>query len=157
MLYIFTGARRAGSWDARSSCRDVGFAVMLLGAVIGGSAVAAPASRERLFQGNITTKLSASMQAPIVYVVTTSEPQDQTFNWVQIDVAGPAVTGALIIDTSDIATWKPPVKTATQTWTITSKATSSTSAGVYLNGEYRPNGRCSRTRSARCRLATSAR
>lgn len=49
-----------------------------------------------------------------------------------------AAQGAIRFDTRNTTAWKAPLKTAANTWTVTTKAANAMSAGVFINGQWRP-------------------
>lgn len=113
-------------------------AVLLASVSILQVASAAPPST-LYFAGTMRTKVNAQLNTANDYVieVNTSPSPGLPLTTVAIDTLA-TTQGALVIDTSDTATWKAPIKSAAETWTIQSKAVNSATAGVYIGGVLKP-------------------
>lgn len=92
------------------------------------------------YGGTVRTKVAAQLNTPNDHLitVTTFASSGQPIEFVKIDGEAPLDQGQVVVDTSDTTVWKAPVKTTAESWTITTKAVNSSSAGVYINGVLKP-------------------
>lgn len=110
---------------------------IILNAVGSRSAVANGDFPFRSYQGLVGTKVGTLAQPPALHQADVYG-QYYLLERLVVSPSGEPVAGALSIDTGDTATWKAPVKTGPTAWALTTKAQSAASAGVYINGQFRP-------------------